>query len=91
MEENRETRQVTVVVRIDARREVVLTGDFTGWARDRVRLVEDSPGQWRATLELPPGQHQYRLLVDGEWSILPGARRTVPNSMGGVNGIFTVE
>lgn len=53
-------RRVPVVVMLDAAQEVVLTGDFTGWALDRVRLEKGEGNQWRTELVLAPGEYQYR-------------------------------
>lgn len=59
-----DTRQVAIIVRIGEAREVVLAGDFP----EPIRLVEDRPGCWRATVELPLGRHAYKLFVDGQVS-----------------------
>ena len=83
-------RRVPYVVKLDGAREVVLTGEFTGWARDKVRLSPAGPGEWGAHLELPPGEYQYRLIVDGEWRDDPKVSKKVPNPFGTQNGVLTV-
>jgi len=85
------TQRIPFAVRMEKANEVVVTGDFTGWARDGVRLTREKEGTWRTVLELPRGEYQYRLLVDGEWRDDPGAARRVPNGFDGCNGILTVE
>ena len=72
-------------------REVVLTGDFTGWAKDKVRLSKAANGVWTADLDLAPGEYQYRLLVDGEWRDDPAAKARVPNQFGSSNCILKVQ
>lgn len=84
-------RRVTLLVpRLDAAH-VVATGDFTGWSSEGVRLKRRSDGCWSAAVAVTPGEHQYRLLVDGEWRNNPGAARRVPNGFGSENDVFVVE
>jgi hypothetical protein len=39
---------------------------------------------------LPPGNHQYRFRVDGEWRDDPAAAVRVPNPFGGENAVRVV-
>lgn len=81
---------VALKVKVDHAREVVLTGDFTGWAKDKVRLTKGAGNEWTGSVELAPGEYQYRLLVDGEWRDDPGAAAHVPNSFGTRNAVLKV-
>ena len=81
---------VTLNTRIDKALEVVLTGDFTGWAKDKVRLTKGKNGGWAGTIELLPGKYEYRLLVDGEWRDDPDAKARVANSFGTENCVLTI-
>jgi hypothetical protein len=84
-------RRVTLVVpRLEAGH-VVATGDFTSWSREGVSLKRRSDGGWSAAVTVAPGEHQYRLLVDGEWRNNPAAQRRVPNGFGSENDVFEVE
>ena len=83
-------RRVRFLTKIEGAKEVVLTGDFTKWAKDQVKLHPIRSGEWEAVLNLAPGEYQYRLLVDGEWRDHPEASRRVPNAFGSQNGILTV-
>lgn len=83
-------KAVPFTVRVDGAREVVLTGEFTGWSKEKVRLTPRGPGEWGAQLELPPGEYQYRLIVDGEWRDDPRDLRRVPNAFGTQNCILVV-
>lgn len=82
-------KKVPLKVRMDGAREVVLTGDFTQWARDRVRLTPTAAGEWITVLELAPGNYQYRLIVDGQWRDHPGAP-SIGNAFGTQNCVLTV-
>ncbi len=85
------TRRITLVVPgLDAAK-VVATGDFSGWSTDGIRLKRRPDGCWEAALAVSPGEHQYRLLVDGEWRNNPGAERRVPNDFGSENDVIVAK
>jgi hypothetical protein len=81
---------VTLVAPIAGAGKVVATGDFTGWSLDNVRLKRRPDGAWSATLQLEPGEYQYRLLVDGQWRNNPAAERRVGNPYGSENDVLVV-
>lgn len=83
-------RDVAFAVRLENARDVAVTGDFTAWSREGLRLASGGGGTWGATLKLAPGEYQYRLLVDGEWRDDPQAPKRVANPYGSENGVLTV-
>ena len=64
---------------------VQLVGDFTQWQDRPITLQRDADGVWKATVILPPGIHQYRFVVDGEWCDDPACTHRAPNPFGGEN------
>ena len=70
--------------------EVFLAGTFNAWAARELPLTRDATGNWSLTLALPPGEYQYRLIVDGTWRDHPGAARWVAGPFGGNNAVVTV-
>ena len=64
---------------------VQLVGDFTQWQERPVNLQKGADGVWRAAVNLPPGAHHYRFLVDGEWRDDPECTLRAPNPFGGEN------
>ena len=84
------TREVPFTVRAKGASEVVVTGDFTQWSRDGIRLRKGPNDEWRTVLELEPGEHQYRLVIDGNWQDDPQATKRVPNPYGGQNSVLRV-
>lgn len=48
-------------------------------------------GGWLKELVLPPGRYEYRLVVDGQWTDDPSAKKFVPNPHGGRNGVIEVQ
>ncbi|MGA2852981.1 MAG: glycogen-binding domain-containing protein [Verrucomicrobiota bacterium] len=64
---------------------VQLAGDFTQWQEHPINLQKGADGVWRAVIQLPPGTHHYRFLVDGEWRDDPECTLRAPNPFGGDN------
>jgi len=63
-------------------RSVQLVGDFTHWQERPINLQKGVDGTWRTTVELQPGVHHYRFLVDGEWRDDPECALRTPNPFG---------
>lgn len=72
-------------------RSVLLVGDFTHWQQKPVSLRRQAGGVWETTLELSPGTHHYRFLVDGEWRDDPECTLRVLNSFGSENSVREVK
>lgn len=83
-------RRIPFSVRAEGAKEVVLTGEFNEWATDKLRLKPKPNGTWTTQLTLPPGQYQYRLLIDGQWCDHADAERRLPNPYGTENCVLTV-
>jgi 1,4-alpha-glucan branching enzyme len=69
---------------------VQLVGDFTHWQERPIQMRKGSDGIWRAAVELTPGAHHYRFLVDGQWQDDPECTLHVPNPYGGQNAVRQV-
>jgi hypothetical protein len=46
---------------------VCWAGEFNGWNASANPLVKDARGVWSVVVALPAGEHQYKLVVDGQW------------------------
>jgi 1,4-alpha-glucan branching enzyme len=69
---------------------VLLAGDFTHWQQSPVSMKKGKDGVWMAAVELPPGKHNYRFIVDGEWRDDPECTVRVPNPFGSQNMVRQV-
>ncbi|MBN2564195.1 MAG: hypothetical protein JXB46_00630 [Candidatus Eisenbacteria bacterium] len=78
---------------------VSVRGTFNGWNETAMELEPD--GTWSVTIDLPPGEHQYKYYLNGEWPgdmeiglgvrpIDPDAHGYVPDGYGGQNAIRVV-
>lgn len=70
---------------------VMLVGDFTQWRENPISLTRKGAGVWTTAVELSPGTHHYRFLVDGEWRDDPECALRVPNPHGGQNAVREVS
>jgi 1,4-alpha-glucan branching enzyme len=70
---------------------VQLVGDFTDWNEHPVSLHKGHRGIWRTTVDLEPGTHRYRFLVDGQWRDDPKCKVRVANPFGSQDAIRQVK
>jgi len=82
--------RVTFSVLAPEARSVKLVGDFSDWELHPVELRRLKDGQWKTTLALTEGTHEYRYLVDGQWRDDPNCATRVPNTFGGENCVRVV-
>ncbi len=45
---------------------VLLAGDFTDWRNRPIPMKPQRHGLWQVSVALPPGEHRYQFIVDGE-------------------------
>ncbi|MBI3872434.1 MAG: hypothetical protein HY304_05095 [candidate division Zixibacteria bacterium] len=67
---------------------VAIAGTFTNW--EPQPLTKGPDGLWRISLQLAPGAHQYKFLVDTKWQEDPNNPRKTPNEHGGYNSTCEV-
>ncbi len=66
---------------------VQLVGDFTHWQQQPINMRKSQGGIWQATVDLEPGPHHYRFLVDGQWRDDPECSLRAPNPYGGQDSV----
>jgi 1,4-alpha-glucan branching enzyme len=69
---------------------VSIAGSFNEWRPNAAPMIHLGQGRWAKDLALPPGDYEYCLVVDGQWTPDPRAAETVPNPFGGVNSVRKV-
>lgn len=70
---------------------VCIAGTFNEWRPEATPMVPLGNGRWIKTLALPPGQYEYRLVVDGNWMCDPSSKEATPNPFGEFNSVLKVE
>ena len=84
---NAEPKEVVFSYKSAVATVVALAGDFNGWSKDTHLLRKVNSEDWEIEIELQPGKHGYRFIVDGIWvedpeageftSGVPGTRSAV--------------
>ena len=72
-------------------KEVYLTGNFNQWQPKLNQMQKAKDGSFRTIMKLPPGQYQYKYIVDGIWHNDPDAPQTATNNNGELNSAFDVK
>ena len=78
-------------------RAVFVAGTFNDWDPVATPMTRGAVGNWTASLQLDPGHHEFKFVVDGEWCCEPGCEtaylgcpKCVPNSCGTMNRVVEV-
>ena len=72
--------------------QVTLVGEFNGWMPETAPSLErDEKGVWRGRLTLPPGDYQYKYLIDGEWILDPENPLQIIDKNGIINSLIKVR
>lgn len=70
---------------------ISIVGDFNDWSpRAHVMRPNGDLGVHELTIDLPPGRHAYRLVVDGRWTADPFNERLEPNPFGEQNSLLEI-
>lgn len=67
------TRPVEFSLEAPEREQVFLAGTFNDWDPDSLPMTRNDDGCWSVSLELPPGEYEYKFVADGEWCCEPEA------------------
>lgn len=77
---------------------VYVAGAFNRWNPGERPLERDRRGNWVGTLDLDPGEHQYKFVVDGRWCSADGCDAPydgrpghVRNEFGTMNIVLRIE
>ncbi len=84
------TRRVRIEYHNPNAKSVYVAGTFNDWHPQVTEMLNIEDGRWVKELTLMPGNHEYRLVVDGLWTADPACRESVPNPFGGQNSVLNV-
>jgi 1,4-alpha-glucan branching enzyme len=72
--------------------EVYVAGSFNEWNPKKDRLEYDEiAGNYSTSLLLSKGKHEYKFVINGAWSLDPECPDWVPNGLGSLNSVITVN
>ncbi len=84
-------KRVTFRFEAEAARDVRLAGSFNNWNAEAHPLTrKNGNGAHSTTLLMPPGRHEYKFVVNGEWRVDPQCPESVPNGHGSRNSVIEV-
>jgi CubicO group peptidase (beta-lactamase class C family) len=69
---------------------VALAGTFNNWNQAQIFFTKEKD-TWVCRVELPPGKHQYKFVVDGNWILDPANPLTEDDGSGNKNSLLVVE
>ncbi|MBU9888605.1 MAG: glycoside hydrolase family 13 [Candidatus Omnitrophica bacterium] len=72
-------------------KKVGVGGSFNNWNAEKNALKKDANGNWKASLKLSSGRHEYRYCVDGAWFNSQDPVECVPNAFGSWNCVVEVR
>jgi len=85
-------KQVVFEYRAEPGVEIYVVGSFNDWNPKQTRLGDESgDGCYRASVALAPGRHEYKFVVNGQWSVDPKCQDPIVNRYGTLNGVVTVN
>jgi 1,4-alpha-glucan branching enzyme len=91
LSEKKSEKTVEFSLNNPAARAVAVAGSFNNWDFKRTPMQKSDGGAWKAKVAVPPGRHEYRFVVDGQWTSDPNARESVDNAYGSNNSVVTVR
>lgn len=69
---------------------VTLAGSFNGWNPQKYFLVKETGG-WVCRVDLAPGKHFYKFVVDREWLVDPANPAKADDGNGNVNSVLVIN
>ena len=71
-------------------KKVVLSGTFNRWDENVFRMNK-TPDGWELTLQLKPGDYEYKFIVDGNWMEDPNNPAKKTNEYNGYNSLISIK
>ncbi|MCL4198967.1 MAG: glycogen-binding domain-containing protein [Phycisphaerales bacterium] len=89
-------RSHTFTVAAPQAREVLVAGSFNAWKGQPMNRSRS--GEWSASIELKPGRHEFKFVIDGQWCCElgcdgphEGCPKCVRNSFGTMNRVLEIH
>lgn len=69
---------------------VAVAGTFNNWDQSQFLFAREGDG-WVCRVDLKPGGHAYKFIVDGNWLLDPANPDTAEDAAGNLNSVLVVE
>lgn len=84
-------RKINFKVAAEPGSEVFVAGTFNNWdPRNQPMPANPTSGYYKTAIALPPGRHEYKFIINGEWRVDANCPDWVPNDHGSLNSVITV-
>jgi len=70
---------------------VHLAGSFNNWSTTATPMSKDDEGYWKTTMDLDPGEYEYKFVVDGAWITDQENPNTKADPYGGTNSVVEIS
>ena len=85
-------KAVTFTIHAEKGKTVYLAGCFNDWSTTAKKMAyKAKEGIYTATVNLAPGEYQYKFVIDGTWCADPENVNAVKNDQGTFNSVVTVK
>ena len=85
-------KAVTFTVHAEKGKSVFLAGSFNEWSTTAKKMAyKAKDGLYAATVQLAPGEYQYKFVIDGTWCADPENENSVKNDQGTFNSVVVVK
>ena len=85
-------KSVTFTVHAEKGKAVYLAGSFNEWSTTAKKMAYKAKnGLYSATVQLAPGEYQYKFVIDGTWCADPENENSVKTDQGTFNSVVIVK
>lgn len=85
-------RRITFTLHSEPGQQVFVAGSFNNWDPIAKEMVDkQGNGTYKGILCLPPGEYQYKFVVNGTWCVDQANQSWIQNSHGTLNSVIHVE
>ena len=84
-------KKVSFTLAVEKGNQVYVAGSFNNWDPDATPLKFTKKGVFTAKVDLPPGKHEYKFVVNGQWLMDHQNPEQAPNSMGSHNSVLYIK
>jgi 1,4-alpha-glucan branching enzyme len=70
--------------------EVFVSGTFNSWSPKGVKMKDEGDGHFTREVPVPVGRHEYKFVVNGQWTADPACPRWDLNRHGSLNSVVLV-
>lgn len=86
-----EGRKVTFMLYRPDAKEIAMAGSFNNWKAIKMFRKKDDPATWGVQFVLPPGQYNYKYIINGNWMPDPENYAMIQDDNGNWNSSFRIE